>query len=110
MVTGFCQHKDAITSTPAPPRYKGTYHSLVVSAQLFPTMAWESSLSTPWAILLAGLLVLLTAQIARSRWRARLPPGPRPLPILGNVLDMPSGHLGRGFMDLSAKYGMWTRY
>ena len=34
-----------------------------------------------------------------------LPPGPRPLPFIGNLLDLPSGKPWMGYRDLSRKYG-----
>ncbi|KAI0763594.1 cytochrome P450 [Trametes elegans] len=61
------------------------------------------------------LVVLAVALYARStaRWRARtrgrpLPPGPRRLPVLGNMLSMPSYKPWRGFRDISARYGEMT--
>ncbi|KAI8969795.1 cytochrome P450 [Trametes punicea] len=37
-----------------------------------------------------------------------LPPGPKPLPILGNLLDLPKKDLGRSFNSLTEKYGEFT--
>ncbi|EIW55318.1 O-methylsterigmatocystin oxidoreductase [Trametes versicolor FP-101664 SS1] len=34
-----------------------------------------------------------------------LPPGPRPLPILGNLFDMPTKQLGPSLRDMADKYG-----
>jgi hypothetical protein len=39
-------------------------------------------------ICLAGFLVA----VLRSKSSNRYPPGPRGLPVLGNILDMPGGH------------------
>ena len=63
------------------------------------------------ALVLACLFLFLARCLLRSiSWGARkkgrpLPPGPRGLPILGNVLDMPQSKAWYGFRDLSSLYG-----
>jgi hypothetical protein len=46
-----------------------------------------SQLVTPRLGLIATLVVILVAHYVRSPWR-RVPPGPKGLPILGNVLQL----------------------
>ncbi|XP_036600752.1 cytochrome P450 2B1-like isoform X2 [Trichosurus vulpecula] len=53
---------------------------------------------------LLGLLLLLARGPAASR-RGRLPPGPRPLPFLGNILQMDRHGLLKSFLALRDKYG-----
>ncbi|KAH9854914.1 CyP450 monooxygenase [Lenzites betulinus] len=55
--------------------------------------------------LLVFAALLLSRYLYVSRTRYRLPPGPKPLPFVGNAYDMPMKNLGASFRDLSAKYG-----
>uniref|UniRef100_A0A8B9Y6J7 Unspecific monooxygenase n=1 Tax=Bos mutus grunniens TaxID=30521 RepID=A0A8B9Y6J7_BOSMU len=53
--------------------------------------------------LLTGLLVLLAR--GRPKAHGRLPPGPRPLPFLGNLLQMDRKGLLKSFLRFQQKYG-----
>nr|VWP00930.1 Protein kinase domain-containing protein [Ganoderma boninense] len=58
-----------------------------------------------------GLLAGLVASVALWLWkygshsRLPLPPGPKPLPIIGNLLDMPSEDRARKFWEIGRTYG-----
>uniref|UniRef100_A0A8C8YZF0 Unspecific monooxygenase n=1 Tax=Prolemur simus TaxID=1328070 RepID=A0A8C8YZF0_PROSS len=52
---------------------------------------------------LMGLLLLLVK--GRPKARGHLPPGPHPLPFLGNILQMDRGGLLKSFLRLREKYG-----
>ncbi|KAH9926320.1 cytochrome P450 98A3 [Epithele typhae] len=61
---------------------------------------------SPWVwTVVASVFVALYWHSQAQRHRRRLPPGPTPLPILGNVLDIPRHHLGLEFWRISQKYG-----
>ncbi|XP_012316881.2 cytochrome P450 2B6 [Aotus nancymaae] len=53
--------------------------------------------------LLTGLLLLLVRRQPKAH--GRLPPGPRPLPLLGNLLQMDRRGLLKSFLKLREKYG-----
>ncbi|XP_041509468.1 cytochrome P450 2B1 [Microtus oregoni] len=61
----------------------------------------------PSVLLLLALLVGFLLLLVRGHPKARghLPPGPRPLPLLGNLLQMDRGGLLNSFMQLREKYG-----
>ena len=44
-----------------------------------------------------------------ARKRLRMPPGPFPLPIVGNIFDLPRIKPWEAYRKLSAKYGMCCR-
>lgn len=63
-----------------------------------------------WVLLLGitGCLALLwhgNRRLASARDSRPLPPGPVPLPLVGNVLDVPRRHFGHEYRELAAKYG-----
>ncbi|KAM5539491.1 hypothetical protein V8D89_006943 [Ganoderma adspersum] len=70
---------------------------------------FSPSLLTFVASALGALVVVWYIQ-AMNRWRARtrgrpLPPGPKALPLVGNLFDMPKATPWVGYRDLCAKYG-----
>lgn len=60
------------------------------------------------ALLAASTVCLLLAFLTK-RQRYRLPPGPRGLPILGNIFNAPQEHEWRTFQEWGRKYGTCYR-
>jgi len=62
-------------------------------------------ITTTTDVVLALLAVALLVQIARKPGRPPKPPGPKGLPIIGNLLDLPSTHEWRTFSKWGDVYG-----
>ncbi|KAG8928004.1 hypothetical protein FRC01_006590 [Tulasnella sp. 417] len=75
-------------------------------------MPFQSSL--PISVLDAAVAIgALLALILHSKYRARrdlpYPPGPRPLPLFGNLFHVPSSRFALAYTELGNQYGPLTR-
>lgn len=68
----------------------------------------EHSLSSPALVVVSLLLYACLYSLTIRRARARgypLPPGPKSIPIVGNLFNMPRSKAWIPYRDLAAKYG-----
>jgi hypothetical protein len=74
-------------------------------------LPFESKITTPSANggLAIGLVILLWIAVSYVRRRRDLPPGPIPIPIFGNALQIPTENTWLYFKSLSQKYGPIVR-
>lgn len=58
----------------------------------------------------AGLLLVLLCYTLYSRLfeHKRLPPGPKPIPLLGNILQVPYKYKEKTFTEWGSKYGSYS--
>jgi Cytochrome P450 len=74
-------------------------------------MPLESKITTPSTNggLAIGLFVLVWIAVSYIRRRHNLPPGPTPIPIFGNALQIPTERTWLYFKSVSQKYGPIVR-
>ncbi|KAJ3526568.1 hypothetical protein NMY22_g10111 [Coprinellus aureogranulatus] len=88
------------------------WHRTLLKSNLSTPLKHTLRMTTEYWTLCAAVavgLVLVTRNVASERRRnprrLPLPPGPRGLPIIGNVMDIPKEHPWIGYNELCKKYG-----
>jgi hypothetical protein len=59
---------------------------------------------------IVGLLAIISVSYYARRTFKALPPGPKGLPLLGNVLQLPTQEPWRVYKEWEEKYGMFDRH
>uniref|UniRef100_A0A803JIL5 Uncharacterized protein mgc69353 n=1 Tax=Xenopus tropicalis TaxID=8364 RepID=A0A803JIL5_XENTR len=74
-------------------------------------MDWALKINgLPILLLIAALLLLLARKVGK-KGKGCLPPGPKPLPILGNLLQLKSREIHKPLLEFNKKYGpVYTLY
>lgn len=77
----------------------------------FTLTALPNVMSKPDALVLTISVLLFLGILAISSFRKylSLPPGPRGLPVIGNLLDFPKQNHGEQFAVMAKKYGMSSK-
>lgn len=52
-------------------------------------------------------IAYLSSKLRMTRRKLPYPPGPRPLPIIGNALSIPTKQMARAYREMSYKYGAY---
>ncbi len=64
-----------------------------------------NSVTSLAALAVVFAVLLWRRRVSCSRLDLPLPPGPRPLPLIGNLLDVPAQDMEVHFRDMNDQYG-----
>jgi hypothetical protein len=76
----------------------------VVRAAIMPVIFLKSPLEIPLLVFLVA--AFLAVRVYQRRRRLPYPPGPRRLPLVGNLFDIPKEFSWLSYAELSKKHGM----
>ncbi len=82
---------------------------LIVPSVLHPT-SLKGSMPTLWLVVIGVFTLLFALVQARKKKNGALPPGPKPLPIVGNVLDLTARELWVRATQWAKSYGESLRF
>nr|BED43019.1 cytochrome P450 monooxygenase [Trametes versicolor] len=71
-------------------------------------MAFITAQTMQTALLVLALILATVLWKRRAKSGLPLPPGPRPLPFIGNLFDMPTKHIAPALREMGSRYGELT--
>jgi hypothetical protein len=74
-----------------------------------PPVAFHVTTLDSVALLILGVLIALLLRSPSRRNSAALPPGPKPLPIVGNAFDLPAQEQWLALSEMAQTFGAQRR-
>ncbi|EIW55305.1 cytochrome P450 [Trametes versicolor FP-101664 SS1] len=71
-------------------------------------MAFITAQTMQTALLVVALTLAMVLWKRKAKAGLPLPPGPRPLPFIGNLFDMPTKHIAPALREIGSRYGELT--